>query len=498
MPHRAPETVAAVDLGSNSFHMLVAKVMGDRLQVVDRIREMVRLAGGLDSSNRLRGETSERALACLRRFGQRLDGVPPGSVRAVGTNTLRKARNAEAFIDQAEAALGHRIDIIAGAEEARLIYLGVAHSIEGEGGRRLVIDIGGGSTEVIIGHQFEAERLESLYIGCVAASQAYFPDGRIDAACMRRAKLAARLEFEHIEAAYRQLGWETALGASGTILAINDLAIAHRWSSDGITPAALAALEAELCAAGHVDRLALTGLDPERAPVFPGGVAILSAAFDALRIERMRVSPGALREGLLYDLIGRFQHEDARERTVADLVRRYQVDVAHGTRVAQTAQVLFAQVAQAWGLSAEIEGQCLSWAAQLHEVGLGISHSQYHKHGGYLLRYHDMPGFGRQEQQRLAALVRMHRRKFAGFEEAELPPDDAAPVRRLAVLLRVAVLLHRSRSAAALPAIEAEGREEGLRLRFPQGWLEEHPLSQADLEQEAEFLKADGFKLKFR
>ncbi|MGE0387069.1 MAG: exopolyphosphatase [Gammaproteobacteria bacterium] len=493
-----PNTVAAVDLGSNSFHMIVARAAGDRLRVIDRMKTMVRLAAGLDDRNRLGRAVMDRAVECLEQFGQRLSGLNPENVRVVGTNTLRKARNAPAFIARAQAALGHPIDVISGAEEARLIYLGVAHSIDGARGRRLVIDIGGGSTEVILGRRFEPQLLESLYIGCVGMSRRFFADGRIDADRMRRAKLAARQEFEHIEAGYRKAGWNTAIGASGTILAVREICANHRWSHDGITAAALAQLESALCRAGHADALHLNGLDPERAPVFAGGVAILSAAFEALGIETMQTSSGALREGLLYDLIGRMQHEDARERTVSDLLLRHHADVAHATRVARTVRELFKAVARRWRLDPEADARLLNWAALLHEIGVSVSHGQYHKHGGYLLRHMDMPGFSSGEQVELAALVRAHRRKFPVLEEYGVAPAAVGRVRCLAVLLRVAVALHRSRSTARLPKIEVQAQPDALRLGFPARWLDRHPLSRADLAQEADYLQAAGVRLRFR
>jgi exopolyphosphatase/guanosine-5'-triphosphate,3'-diphosphate pyrophosphatase len=498
MASAAPETVAAVDLGSNSFHMIVAQVVDGRLHVIDRMKEMVRLAAGLDSRNCLTGEVAERGIQCLGRFGERLSSFAPHRVRAVGTNTLRKARNRAEFLDRARVALGHRIDIISGAEEARLIYLGVSHSLEDNAERRLVVDIGGGSTELILGQRFQPHHLESLYMGCVSMSQAHFGDGVIDRDRMRAARLSGRLELAHIEADYRRLGWETAIGASGTILAIRDAVTGMGWSRDGITVASLHSLEEALIAAGHVSKLDTTGVQSERAPVFPGGVAILMAVFEGLGLSHMWAASGALREGLLYDLLGRVHAEDVRETTVAALAARYHVDAEQAARVRRTAGALFRMCARGWGLSQEEDGRMLAWAASLHEIGLSISHGQYHKHSGYLLTYLDMPGFARGEQQQLAALARGHRRKFPLEVFNALPPDAAAKIRHLCLILRLAVLLHRGRSDVELPAIEVEPLDYGLRLRFPEGWLDAFPLTRADLEQEAAYLKAAGLKLKFR
>lgn len=493
-----PEIVAAIDLGSNSFHMLVARFEDERLQVLDRMKDMVRLAAGLDERNRLAPEAMHRAIDCLERFGQRLREFAPERVRAVGTNTLRKARNSEDFLRLAEASLGHRIDIIPGHEEARLIYLGVSHSIEDNNDTRLVMDIGGGSTEVILGQHFRPHELESLYIGCVGMSNRFFADGRITAERLRRARLAAWQEFETIEARYREAGWQSAFGASGTIIAIRDVVLERGWSSDGITPESLEALEAAMVEAGSVERLGFSALDAQRAPVFPGGVAILSAAFRSLGINRMRVSSGALREGLLYDLLGRYHQHDVREHTVRKLLERFKADAGQAERVAATAAALLAQAAERWDLDERECGRLLRWAAMLHEIGLDVSHSAYHKHGSYLLRNLYMPGFSRGEQAQLALLVRAHRRKFPDLAQAGLPDGAERRLQHMATLLRLAVVLHRSRSEAALPPVALRARDSGLRLRFPEGWLDAHPLTRADLAQEADYLKAAGIKLKLR
>lgn len=495
----AASTVAAVDLGSNSFHMVVARPVNGHLTVVDRLREPVRLAAGLGSDNRLDVEAQQRAIACLERFGQRLRDMPPGGVRAVGTNTLRKARGSDAFLDRAAAALGHSIEIISGLEEARLIYLGVSHSLPDVQGRRLVMDIGGGSTELIIGERFEPFCMDSLYMGCVSVSQAFFADGAISAKAMRRAEIAAGQELQGVQNSYRGNGWAEAVGSSGTIRAVRDVVRTMGWSETGITLPALKRLREVLIEAGHVGRLdGLQGLPPERAPVFPGGVAILHATFEALGIEHMGVSDGALREGLLYDLMGRIRHEDVRERTIAALSERYHADRAQAQRVARTGHEALQQVAAAWQLEDECAASLMSWAAQLHEIGLAVAHSGYHKHGAYLLEFSDMPGFSRQEQRLLALLVRTHRRKFSTALFKDLFESQRERVMRLAILLRLAVLLHRSRADTPLPSFTLYAEGKTLTLSFPSGWLDQHPLTQADLAQEADYLKDAKIKLGFQ
>ncbi len=493
-----PQSVAALDLGSNSFHMIVAKRVDGQLQVVDRLKEMVRLAGGLDAQDNLSEEAVMRALDCLARFGQRVRDIPGGGVRAVGTNTLRRARAAADFLGRAEQALGQHIDIIAGREEARLIYLGVAHSLaEADSGPRLVMDIGGGSTELIIGRGFEPHYMESLEMGCVSMSRRFFPEGQVDPVPWEHAGIHAHLELQPVAGAFRERGWGLAIGSSGTIQAVADVLSAAGWAQDDITLPALKNLRRALIKAGRAQQLGLPGLSEERAPVFPGGVAILLATFEALQIERMVVSDGALREGLLYDLLGRIRHEDIRERTVEHLMRQYQVDTAQAARVEATAGAWLGELAVDWGLEDSAYADLLSWAARLHEIGLAVSHSQYHQHGAYLIANSDLPGFSRQEQRLLGALVAGHRRKLPSAAFDDLPVYLAAKARRLCMLLRLAVLLHRSRSAGETPAAHVAAGSGGLRLQFQPGWLDRHPLTLADLAQEVEYLRSERETLEY-
>jgi exopolyphosphatase/guanosine-5'-triphosphate,3'-diphosphate pyrophosphatase len=492
---RASQTVAAVDLGSNSFHMIVARVLNGQLHVLDRLQEMVRLAAGLDDQNRLDKESRERALDCLSRFGERLRDMPANAVRVVGTNTLRRARNAAKFLTVAERALGHRIEIISGQEEARLIYQGVAHYLPDDERQRLVLDIGGGSTEIVVGRRLEPVRMESLYVGCVSLSREHFPKGRITPKAMRQAETAAHLEFQPVEAQFRALGWQAAYGSSGTVRAIGAALTARRDAENGITLDGLYRLREALLAAGHVRELKSLGIGEERAAVLPGGLAVLIAAFEALKIERLAVSDGALREGLLYDLFGRIRHEDVRAGTIASLTARYHVDRAQAARVARTAREAFAQVAEAWDLGEE--EQALEWAARLHEIGLAIAHSKYHRHGAYLVQHSDLPGFSWQEQRLLAVLIRAHRRRFPEEVFDELPRKAARTARRLAMLLRLAVVLHRGRVEQELPAFTIQAGKRSLKLKFPRGWFTHHPLTHEDLAQEAAFLDAAGLRLKY-
>src|SRR6202041_1387663 len=490
-----PDVLAAVDLGSNSFHMVVARYSHGQLVILDRLREMVRLAAGLGDSGRLDDAATERALRCLERFGQRLRAMHADSVRVVGTNALRRARRKRWFLEHARAALGHPIEIISGLEEARLIYSGVAHTSPMSPDKRLVIDIGGGSTEAVIGEGFNPLLLESLSVGCVGLSAAYFEDGRISAKRLERARTAVRLELEPIQEAYRKMGWLNAFGSSGTVRVIGDTLRAINPERPHITLENLNALAERVIAAGHVDEVDLPEVYAKRAPGFPAGVAILVEVVENLGIDRVRVAEGAMRKGLLYVLMGRFTDEDARERSVRAMGRRYHVDESQAERVEATVVGLLEQAESEWGLEDPLGESVLRWAARLHETGLDIAHSKYHRHSAYLLEHADMPGFPREEQLLLSALVGGHRRQVS-FESLEdlLPPWDRL-AEFLMVVLRLAVLLHRGRSPQPLPEVQLKVKGRTVNMGLPQGWMKEHPLTLEDLEQERLYLKEAGFRL---
>jgi len=490
------EVIAAVDLGSNSFHMVVARHSHGELVIIDRLREMVRLASRIGEDGRLDKEAAARALACLERFGQRLRDMNARNVRVVGTNALRVARRKQAFLERAREALGFPIEIVSGMEEARLIYSGVAHNLPNAPGRRLVVDIGGGSTELIIGEHFEPLELESLQIGCVSLSQRYFAEGRLSPRRIERARLAARLELEPIQAAFLRRGWERAFGSSGTVRAIAESIRQLDPTVTSITPAGIELLLQRLAKVGRTRELDLDAVTDERRPVFPGGVVIMAEIIDALGMQQLRFVEGALRDGLLYDMVGRMTRSDARERTVSSMQRRYHVDLEQGERVEATALEFLSSVKTAWGLMDPLAELSLKWAARLHEIGLDVAHNGYHRHGAYLLDNADMAGFAREEQQLLARLVGSHRRKLA-LEKLEdlIPPWDKLAI-HLIVLLRLAVLLQRGRSGVALPNIELMARGRTLELRFPARWLREHPLTVADLQLEIDYLRQEGMRLR--
>ncbi|MBS0423499.1 MAG: exopolyphosphatase [Proteobacteria bacterium] len=490
------ESYAAVDLGSNSFHMIVANWTDGRLQIIDRMKEMVRLASGLNDKQELTKESMQQALECLQRFGQRIREIPHVNVRAVGTNTLRQARNGADFLLQAHHALGHPIEIIAGREEARLIYSGVAHTLYDEVNKRLVIDIGGGSTELIIGQGFDTYQTESLYMGCVNMSQRFFDDGKIKAKKMRKAVLFAMQELESLETAYKRMGWDYALGSSGTVIAIRDVVQAQGWCDSGITAGALTKLLDTLVAIGDSALIGFAGLSERRKPVFASGVAILYGIFEALNLKKIDVSDGALREGLLYDLIGRVHDEDIRDQTIMAVAQRYSADLEQAGRVKETAENFFHQVKAAWELDEKNDLKLLRWGAYLHEIGLSVAHNQYHRHGAYLTANSDLAGFSRQEQMQLAMLVRSHRRKFPAEEFEPVALAMRTSVMRLCILLRLAVVLHRSRSNTSLPEILIQVNKNQINLDFPSGWLNEHPLTLVDLGTEQSFLQSADIRLQ--
>ncbi|MEL7305828.1 MAG: exopolyphosphatase [Myxococcota bacterium] len=489
--------VAAVDLGSNSFHMVIARNDLGKLRVLDKMRERVRLAAGLDGEHLVSPSAQRRAIRCLERFGERLHDLSADQVRVVGTNTLRSARNADEFLPKLRRAIGHPIDIISGREEARLIYLGVAHDMVEMSGSRLVVDIGGGSTECIIGEHLDPIRADSLHMGCVTFTRRFFPGGKLRPEYFKHAELAAALELRSIKRTYRKQGWDEAVGASGTITAVDAVLRANQWSN-GITLVGLDRLRKAITPFGRSNRIDIPGLEPDRKEVLPGGLAILIAVFRSLKIERMAAASGALREGVLYDLLGRQEDQDVRERTVSSMASRYGVDPGQAERVERTATALLIQVEDAWNLEDDRARRFLSWAARLHEIGLALAYSGFHKHGEYLIENSDMPGFSRGEQQALARLIRTHRRRFKPELFEDLGETQADFVRRLAVLLRLAVSLNRSRSDDDLPPLRLRVEDSIIRLEFPPGWLENHPMTQLELEREAQRYRAFKVRLRYR
>ncbi|WP_305805570.1 exopolyphosphatase [Stenotrophomonas sp. YIM B06876] len=495
-PLQEGDLLAAIDMGSNSFHMVIARYLLGQLRVVDRLRETVRMADGLDGHGGISADARQRALECLARFGQRIRDIPPLRVRALATNTVRQLRSPLAFLMPAETALGHAIEVVSGREEARLIYLGVAHAQPPHTDQhRLVIDIGGGSTEFIIGRRFETLERESLQAGCIASTRRFFPGGKLSRKRWKEALTEIGAEFQPFAAKYRALGWHEALGSSGTHKAISDICAAMKLSKGAITAEALPQLRDELLRAKHVDDINLPTLSSDRRPIIAGGVLVLEAAFQALGLQKLQVSKAAMREGILYDIVGRASENDPRDESVAALMQRYGIDSLQAERVEATARRLFEQVAPAWGLEPD-DAQMLGWAARLHELGLAIAHSGYHTHGSYVLEHSDIAGFSRQEQYLLAALVRSHRRNVSRSAFDTLPDRLLAPARRLTALLRLAVLLHRAHEADPIPTLELSVDGSHLSLVLAQPYIDARPLLRADLIGEVDGMTALGITFR--
>ncbi len=480
-----PELLAAVDLGSNSFRLLIGRVVkapaGTQVYPLDSLKETVRLASGLTREKNLDADSQQRALVVLERFGDRLRSFSPHTVRAVATNTLRVAKNARAFLDRAEAALGFPIEVIAGREEARLIYTGVANTAPLGNGSTLVVDIGGGSTEFIIGEGREPRLMESLFMGCVSYSLRFFPNGEIDKHNLKQAELAAQKELEVIARDYLDAGWQTGIGSSGTARALGDLLEQNGLSAQGITRDGLAALRELMLRAGSAERLKLEALKSDRIPVLPGGFAIMSAVFKMLDLESLAVTDGALRQGVLYDLLGRSEQHDMRDVTIGQFTHRYGVDRAQARRVAALAHDLMHPLVDADDeADLEIERR-LQWAATLHEIGLSISHAGYHKHSAYILAHADMPGFSKLDQAKIAQIALGHTGKLAKLSGTVQRPNEW-----LAVLcLRIAALVHRRRTDLDVSRLKLERAGSGYALRTDAAWLADHPLTEFNLRQEA-------------
>ncbi|MEQ1835402.1 MAG: exopolyphosphatase [Candidatus Nitrotoga sp.] len=486
---QAYDTIAAVDLGSNSFRLQVARVVDDQIYPLDYLKDTVRLAAGLTPDNFLDEESQLRALACLKRFGERLRGLPAHAVRVVGTNTFRLAKNATAFLEKAEDALGFPIEIIAGREEARLIYLGVANCMPPSQNNRLVVDIGGGSTECVIGEGLEPLRMESLYMGCVSYSKRFFGDGKITKDAMRQAELAARMELQTIRFEFSGGNWQEAIGSSGTARALADLLKQNDWSNEGITAEGLAKLRSMLLKVGECKRLDALGLKPDRIPVLPGGLAIMSAIFTELNIRHMSVADAALKEGVLHDLLGRLHHQDMRDVTVTQFMRRYHIDPLQAQRVEDLSLSLFKQVTQdGYGVGVDAAQQQLQWVARLHEIGISIAHSGYHKHAAYILENADMPGFSKMEQCQLGLQVRAQRGSLSKVPKLSGIIQDWSAI----LALRLAVLFCRSRTDVTLPKMQLKKNGNEYRIKLDKKWIEQNPLTENALQAEIKEWKAVG------
>lgn len=484
---------AAIDLGSNSFHMLVVRHQDSRIEIVDREKDMVQIARGLDRDNNLSEDAQTRALDCLNRFSERLRDIPPEQIRAVGTKTLRAARNSKRFLKQAEAALGTSIQIISGYEEARLVYSGLSHAVVNEHDQRLVIDIGGGSTEFIIGKGHDANCMESLSMGCVAYTSTFKLDpDKLTAKAMHGAYVDACSKLELIRSQYLSHGWEVTYGTSGTMRAVAELL----GSTDGGAVISRQALEELTAQAISKKQLDAPGITKLRRDVLPAGLAILKAIFEQLQLDKIHVSDATLKEGLVYDNIGRFSNQDSRLAAVNLLQDKYRVDRVHASRVSQTSLHLWQQISDAPILTGLSRTKILDWASRLHEIGLSISHSSHHNHGYYILRHSDLAGFSRHEQYIMANLVRSHRKKIVINRFEDMDNAALAAFYPMLFCIRISALLHRRRDThSILPELVVNGTQ--FMLQLSNQWLDEHPLTSSGLEHEKHQLKKIGIDLSF-
>ncbi|MGU5737002.1 exopolyphosphatase [Aeromonas caviae] len=488
---------AAVDLGSNSFHMVIARLTEGRMQIIDRIKERVRLAEGMDEQRRMSQEAMARGLDCLALFAERLTNIKPDQIRIAGTYTLRRASNARDFVREAAKVLNHPIEIISGQEEARLIYQGVAHTQHIEG-QVLVVDIGGGSTELIIGEGFEHKALTSRKMGCVSFTQSFFGNGKLGEKAFNAAVLEAQHQLAPIINQYRKLGWQSCLGSSGSIRTVRDVLQGEEWTDGAITLAGLERLKEEMLKHKRVDQLKLAGLTEERQGVFAAAVAILLGLFTSLPIERMEYSDGALREGLLYEFEERLQHHDIRERTALALSTHYRIDKRQATRVESSVLSLFDALSGPWEMPEEPYRAILGWAARLHEIGLAINYSGIHKHSAYILQNTDLPGFNQDDQALLAALVRFHRKGLKLSELPALPNHDEQTVLRCIRILRLAVAAHHRRQDNLLPEWNVQAAGEQLVVTLPLDWCDENKLLMQNLEKEHRYCHEQGWPLLFQ
>jgi len=488
---------AAIDLGSNSFHMMIAEPEGSSIRKIDSLRMPTRLGAGLDKNKCLLPETEAIALDALAQYAERLRDVPRKHIRIVGTNTLRRAKNSSKFMREGAKLLGKPIEIISGREEARLIYTAVAHTFPDTNQQRLVIDIGGGSTELVIGKGFQPALMESVNMGCVSYTTRFLSgEEKLTASAVKKATIEAQLELQPLVVAYQQCGWDEVIGCSGTIKAAARMLAELSITDGAITLDGLKKLLRAIITAGSVEALNLSSISQNRAQVVIGGLAVLRALMKTLDIEVMQASQVALREGLIFDMLGKAEHVDIQSQTIANLTARYSIDIRQASRVEATATKLFETVADTWKLDPETDLVLLTWAAKLHELGMGVAHTQYHKHGAYILENSDLLGFTLAEQTALALLVRYHRRKIENEAFNALPDEERDRLLLLLGILRLAALLHRGRNDEPLDDVNMVVKEGQIKVVAPQSWLDEHPLTAAEILAEAERLTHVNIKLK--
>ncbi|UPR35699.1 guanosine-5'-triphosphate,3'-diphosphate diphosphatase [Vibrio cyclitrophicus] len=477
----SPPLYAAIDLGSNSFHMLVVRHIDGNVQTMAKIKRKVRLAAGLDENNALSTEAMQRGWDCLSLFAERLQDIPKENIRIVGTATLRTAINVDIFLEKANQILGYDINVISGEEEAATIYKGVAHT-SGGSGRRLVVDIGGASTEMIIGEGFSAKALTSLKMGCVTWLERHFKDRQLTATNFNNAIEAAKSTLTPILNSYTDIGWDVCVGASGTVQALQEIMLAQGMD-EVITHAKLKRLQKQAMITERLEELEIEGLTLERALVFPSGLSILIAIFELLEIDSMTLAGGALREGLAYEMVDELRQDDIRARTIKSVQSRYQMDVSYGEQVAVVAQTLLDQAGAETWVSEPQAGVLLQTAAKLHEIGLTIDFKKGGEHSAYLLQNLDLPGFTRAQKHYLGELTRRYREQLTSLPEQHAISGTSS--KRILRILRLAILLTHRRNPALEPEFKLATDGNNLTLTLSKQWLADNPLTAAELEIES-------------
>ncbi|UJF19398.1 guanosine-5'-triphosphate,3'-diphosphate diphosphatase [Vibrio sp. SS-MA-C1-2] len=486
----SPSLYVAIDLGSNSFHMLVVRQVYGSIQTVAKIKRKVRLAAGLDSKNQLSEEAMQRGWHCLRLFAERLQDIPSENIQIVGTAAMRTATNIEQFIEPAEEILGHKINVIPGKEEARMIYQGVAHTSGGKD-NRFVVDIGGASTELIIGKGFQAEALNSLHMGCVTWLEQYFNDQRLTKENFERAITAAKKVLQPIVSEYTSLGWDVCIGASGTVQALQEIMLAQGMD-EIITLKKLYRLQRQAMEYEQLLELDIEGLTLERALVFPSGLSILIAIFETFEINAMTLAGGAIREGIVYEMISDMRHQDICQRTLTSLQQRYQLDSQYGELVSNFSQALLKQCEEEW--IPESQGASLLHAAALlHEIGMNISYKNDGEHSAYLIKHLDLPGFTQAQKMLLAELLRRYRESFTPLPNQHAISKLSAD--RILQLLRLSVILSHRRDKDKLPKVTIKTVGEQMQITLPETWLANNPLMNAELELELDRMTDLGWEL---
>ena len=480
----SPPLYAVIDLGSNSFHMLITRQLADSVQVVDKVKRKVRLASGLDDNNILSDAVMAKGLQCLSFFAERLQTIPAKNIRIVATATLRLAENRTDFIEKAEQILNQKIALLSGIEEANNIYLGVAHT-SCSADKRLILDIGGASTEIIVGHDFDVKKAISLNIGCVTFNQRFFPNGAISTDNFAQAIQAAERAIEPIRDDYLNIGWQCVLGGSGTMQALAEIRIIQHKPSI-LSLEFLYQIQQQLLTFDNINDVKIAGLSAERSPVIASGLAVLIALFQQFSIKSLTLSSGALREGLLYEMLPNSRNSNIRQRTINALTTRFHIDRQHANNINAQIHKLFDQVASSWQLTKDNAFAILQNSCDLHEIGLLLAYKNHQQHSAYILSHADLAGFSVPDRQLLITFVKLYKGEFVAGELAEQSAIDINQARKLLAIFRIAIILCRDRTGEVLPSYTASVTEQDFQLNLPESWLMQHPLIADELQQETQ------------